>query len=94
MPLITIPFVYIAVSFIFGYLGRNRKMGFWGYFFATFFLTPFIGAILLIVSGKKETNEDKGEKISKKVGTLINKKLDNMIDKETAKKDKTGEEGK
>ena len=90
--IITIPIVYIAVSFFFGYLGRNRKMGFWGYFFATFFLTPFIGAILLIVSGKKESDEEKEERISKKVGTLINKKLDNMIDKEKTKKDNSGEE--
>jgi hypothetical protein len=41
-----------------GYLGRNRKMGFWGYFFASLFLTPFIGGILLIVSDKKNTEED------------------------------------
>jgi uncharacterized membrane protein len=29
-------------------------MGFWGYFFASLFLTPFIGAILLITSDKKK----------------------------------------
>ena len=61
MPLITIPLICIVIAFFFGYLGRNKKMGFWGYFFATLFLTPFIGAILLIVTGKKETNEDKDE---------------------------------
>ena len=42
----------ILISFIVGYFGRNRKMGFWGYFFATLFLTPFIGIILLIASEK------------------------------------------
>jgi len=56
--LISIPLIYIIISFFFGYLGRNRKMGFWGYFFATLFLTPFIGAILLIVSDKKKPDED------------------------------------
>lgn len=54
MPYVTIPLSCIFFSFLIGYLGRNRKMGFWGYFFATLFLTPFIGAILLIVSDKKK----------------------------------------
>jgi len=53
MPFVSIPFTCIFISFIFGYLGRNRKMGFWGYFFATLFLTPFVGAILLLASDKK-----------------------------------------
>jgi len=55
---ITIPLICVLISFAFGYLGRNRKMGFWGHFFATLFLTPFIGAILLIVSDKTKKNED------------------------------------
>lgn len=55
---ITIPFICIFISFIIGYLGRNRKMGFWGYFFATLFLTPFIGGLLLVVSDNKKTDED------------------------------------
>ena len=61
MPLITIPLICIVIAFFFGYLGRNKKMGFWGYFFATLFLTPFIGGILLIVTGKKETEKAKAE---------------------------------
>lgn len=56
MPYVTIPLTCILFSFLIGYLGRNRKMGFWGYFFATLLLTPFIGAILLIVSDKKKTD--------------------------------------
>ena len=92
--LISIPIVYIIVSFFFGFLGRNKKMGFWGIFFVTLFFTPFIGAIVLIVSAKRETEEEQDAKISKRVETLINKKLDDMIDKEDVKKDKTGEEDK
>lgn len=59
MPYITISFTCIFISFIFGYLGRNKKMGFWGHFFATLILTPFVGVILLLVSEKniKENNE-------------------------------------
>jgi uncharacterized membrane protein YiaA len=53
----TIPVLYIVVSFLVGYLGREKKMGFWGYFFATLFLTPFIGVLLLVVSDKKKPKE-------------------------------------
>lgn len=59
---ITIPFICIFISFIMGYLGRKRKMGFWGYFFATLLLTPFVGGVLLLVSDKKNPEEVK-EKI-------------------------------
>jgi hypothetical protein len=51
---IGIPLACILISFFMGYLGRNRKMGFWGYFFASLFLTPFIGGILLIASDSKK----------------------------------------
>lgn len=54
----TIPFGYIFISFIVGYLGRNRKMGFWGYFFATLLLTPFVGVVLLLVSDKRKPDAD------------------------------------
>lgn len=56
MPVVTISFTCILCSFFIGYLGRNRKMGFWGYFFATLLLTPFIGGLLLIVSDKKNAD--------------------------------------
>ncbi len=42
----------IVVCFFAGYIGRDRKMGFWGYFFASLLLTPFIGFLLVIVSDK------------------------------------------
>lgn len=54
----TIPIVCIFISFIVGYLGRNRKMGFWGYFFATLLLTPLVGTLLLVVSDKKQPDAD------------------------------------
>lgn len=61
MPYVTIPLICILVSIFMGYLGRNKKMGFWGYFLATLFLTPFIGAILLIVSDKKKPDVESSE---------------------------------
>ncbi|MDR0952131.1 MAG: hypothetical protein LBM18_04335 [Oscillospiraceae bacterium] len=41
-------------SFVVAYLGRNRWMGFWGYFFASLVLTPLVGALLVLVSKKRE----------------------------------------
>ena len=40
----------IAISFFIGILGRYRKLGFWGYFFASILLTPIIGLLLLFAS--------------------------------------------
>lgn len=40
----------IALSLIIGYLGRRRKLGFWGLFFGSMFLTPLIGLVILLAS--------------------------------------------
>ncbi|MDR0929469.1 MAG: hypothetical protein LBM74_07130 [Oscillospiraceae bacterium] len=42
----------ILVSFLIACWGSDRKFGFWGYFFASLLLTPVIGALLVIASGK------------------------------------------
>ena len=42
--------VYIALCFLIAFIGSNRKFGFWGYFFCSLFLTPCIGAIVLVAS--------------------------------------------
>ena len=39
----------LASCFI-GYLGRNKKLGFWGFFFASLLLPPLMGVLLLIVA--------------------------------------------
>lgn len=41
------------LSLVIAILGRNRKMGFWGYFFASLLLTPLFGLLLLLISGEK-----------------------------------------
>ncbi|MDP6681455.1 MAG: hypothetical protein QF876_00430 [Desulfobacterales bacterium] len=46
--------IYIGLSLSIGILGIHRKFGFWGYFFASLVLTPIIGLILLLASGKRE----------------------------------------
>jgi len=47
----------ILISAIIGYSGRHRKMGFWGYFFASIMLTPLIGLLLVMVSDSKKNKD-------------------------------------
>ncbi len=46
--------ILIAVCLVIGILGRHRRFGFWGYFFGSLLLTPFIGIILLLASDPKK----------------------------------------
>jgi len=55
MGLIISPYfpVYLLISIIVAMLGCRRKMGFWGFLFASLLLTPLLGLLLVIVSEKK-----------------------------------------
>lgn len=54
----TIVATIIILSLLLGIMGRNRKMGFWGYFFASIVLTPIIGLLLVLVSDPREPRRD------------------------------------
>ncbi len=45
---------WLTLAITVGALGRHRTMGFWGYFFASIVLTPLMGLLLVLVSGRKE----------------------------------------
>ncbi len=45
---------YFAASLVIGLAGRNKNMGFWGYFLCSVLLSPVIGLMVLLVSGKKK----------------------------------------
>lgn len=45
--------VYIGLCLIIALIGSNRKFGFWGYFFCSLFLTPVIGALVLLASDER-----------------------------------------
>jgi len=45
----------VAGSLLIAFLGRNRKFGFWGYFFGSLLLTPFVGLVLVLGSDKRTT---------------------------------------
>ena len=42
--------ILILLSLLVAVLGRRRKLGFWGYLFASLLLTPLVGLLLVIVS--------------------------------------------
>lgn len=46
-------FFYLMAALIIAILGCRRKLGFWGYFFASLLLSPLLGLLLVIVSDKK-----------------------------------------
>ena len=49
-----VPFViYLGFCYACASLGKNRKLGFWGYFVASVLLSPVIGFILLLASDEK-----------------------------------------
>jgi uncharacterized membrane protein YiaA len=57
MPIIGL-FISIVLSYFIGFLGRNRKLGFWGYFFASLVLTPLIGFLLIVATDPIKEKDD------------------------------------
>jgi len=52
------PLVYLFLCLIVAISGMRRKLGFWGYLFASILLTPIVGFLLVLISGtKRETPE-------------------------------------
>ncbi len=45
--------IYLVSSILIGFLGRNRKFGFWGFFFSALLLTPIAGFLAYLASCEK-----------------------------------------
>jgi hypothetical protein len=54
--------VWTTLALIIGLMGANRKFGFWGYFFASLFFTPFLGLMLMLASDKIYRGATQGER--------------------------------
>lgn len=39
--------VYLALCLLAAILGRNRRIGFWGYFFSSMIFTPIVSLLFL-----------------------------------------------
>ena len=46
MPVI-IAVMYFLLSILVGFFGKERRFGYWGYFFASLLLTPIVGLLLV-----------------------------------------------
>lgn len=46
--------IYIGLSLLVGVIGRNRKLGFFGYFFASLLFSPLMGLLLVFCSDKRK----------------------------------------
>jgi hypothetical protein len=46
--------IYLLFCMLVGFLGRDRKFGYWGYFFASVLLTPLLGFILVLGSDREK----------------------------------------
>lgn len=46
--------IYIVICVVIGMLGDHRKWGFWGYFFASLFFSPFFGVLLVMASDPRK----------------------------------------
>jgi hypothetical protein len=42
--------IWLFLAMVIGWLGRNLRFRFWGYFFASILLTPVIGLLLLVAA--------------------------------------------
>lgn len=51
--MIVLAILYLGLCALVGYLGRDRKFGFWGYLAASLLLDPIIGFLLVLASDKK-----------------------------------------
>jgi hypothetical protein len=53
LPIVLLVLLYIAVAALIGWIGRGRKFGAWGYFFAGILLTPVISILLVCASDRR-----------------------------------------
>jgi len=51
--------LYLLSCYLVGLSGKNKKFGFYGYFFLSIFITPFLGFLLVLASDSKKIPKDK-----------------------------------
>ena len=54
MPTMFVVLAYVILCTIIGLLGRNKTIGFWGFFFFSAILTPLIGFVVLAIAKDRD----------------------------------------
>ena len=49
--------LWIVASLLVGYLGRHRRIGFWGFSIAAFFFSPLLVVLVLILTAPTDVAE-------------------------------------
>ena len=57
--------LWLFLAIVIGWLGRNLRFRFWGYFFASILLTPVIGLLLYVAAIPVKPRAAKVIKVSK-----------------------------
>jgi hypothetical protein len=57
--------LWLFLAIVIGWLGRNLRFRFWGYFFASILLTPIIGILLLLAAIPVKPRREARVKVSK-----------------------------
>jgi hypothetical protein len=52
MSILVAVITYVSSALLVGYVGKLRKLGFWGYFLISMFLSPFAGLLTIFVEDK------------------------------------------
>lgn len=47
--------LYLLLCLLAGILGRNRRIGFWGFFFSSIIFTPLIGLLYIYFATPRRT---------------------------------------
>jgi len=45
--------IYLGLAALIGYFGKDRKFGFWGYFFCSLLFTPLVGLVIVLATYKR-----------------------------------------
>lgn len=48
--LIEVVFIYLVLCGVAAFLGRRRRIGFWGFFFLSIIVTPFLTALFIFAA--------------------------------------------
>ena len=57
---------WLIGSIVVAVLGRNRRFGFWGYFFSSVLLTPIVGLLLLLAAIPTKADREKAVRAAQK----------------------------
>ena len=75
---------WLFAAFVIGFMGSNKKIGYWGTFFLTFLFSPIVGIIVALVSPPSVGSKLKIKYLSYKDDIEKAKMAENRDDKDEA----------